>query len=123
MLYEVITRIVYGRNKHKWALTIGKAEKNEKGEVFRLYGTVQDITERKLSLEVIKLKEEKYKRLFNSMMNAFALHELIVDKDGKAVDYRFIEVNPAWENVITSYSIHYTKLYETARRCGSTALS
>jgi len=44
--------------------------------------------------------EFKYHNLISAMMNAFALHEMIFDKNGKAIDYRFLELNPAWEKVV-----------------------
>ena len=34
------------------------------------------------------------------MHDAFALHEIICDEQGKAVDYKFIAVNPAYERMI-----------------------
>ena len=44
-----------------------------------------------------KKEEEKYYNLFKSMKEGFAFHEIITDKNGKAVDYRFISINPAFE--------------------------
>ena len=35
--------------------------------------------------------------LFTNMTDAFYLVEVIYDKDGKPCDYRFLEVNPAYE--------------------------
>ena len=43
--------------------------------------------------------EEKYRALFGNMSNAFALHEIIFDLTGKPVDYRFVDVNPAFEKL------------------------
>ncbi len=43
--------------------------------------------------------EEKYQRLFNNMVNAFALHELILDDYGVPCDYRFLEVNSVFERM------------------------
>ncbi len=43
--------------------------------------------------------EQKYRRLFENMMSGFALHEMLYDKDGKAYDYRFLEINPAFERL------------------------
>jgi|GEM_PF-2968420 len=39
----------------------------------------------------------RFHRLFDEMHEGFALHEVIVDDAGKPVDYRFIQVNPAFE--------------------------
>lgn len=40
-----------------------------------------------------------YNKLFASMLEAFALHEIICDEEGNPVDYRFLEVNPAFERL------------------------
>jgi PAS domain S-box-containing protein len=40
---------------------------------------------------------EQYQRIFHEMLNGFALHEVICDADGKPCDYRFLQVNPAFE--------------------------
>ncbi len=41
--------------------------------------------------------EQRYFSLFNRMTEGFALHDIIFDDTGKPVDYRFINVNPAFE--------------------------
>ncbi len=41
--------------------------------------------------------ESRYRSLFNTMHDGFALHDIICDDAGRPVDYRFIEVNPAFE--------------------------
>ncbi len=46
--------------------------------------------------EALRQSEQKYHDLFNAMTGAFALHEIVVDREGKACDYRFIEVNEAF---------------------------
>ena len=43
--------------------------------------------------------EKRYKSLFNSMTEGFALHEIICDDQGKPCDYRFFDVNPAFEQM------------------------
>jgi len=44
-----------------------------------------------------KLSEEKYRLLFTQMTEGFALHEIICNNKGIPVDYRFVEVNHAFE--------------------------
>ncbi len=50
-----------------------------------------------------KSKEKKlkqlYQSLFDNMREGFALHEIICDTSGKPVDYRFLEVNKAFEEI------------------------
>jgi len=43
--------------------------------------------------------EARYRLLFDTMLNGFALHEIICDEAGKPVNYRFLEVNPAFERL------------------------
>jgi len=47
--------------------------------------------------ELLKESEQKYRTLFAKMLNGFALHEIVCDTDGKPCDYRFLEVNDAFE--------------------------
>ncbi len=44
-------------------------------------------------------QEPSWRMLFDTMLNGFALHEIICDDEGRPVDYRFIEVNPAFERL------------------------
>ena len=43
--------------------------------------------------------EARHRALFNSMTEAFALHEIVLDDQGQPCDYRFLEVNPAFERL------------------------
>ena len=86
--------------------TIGKPLKDTKGKVYKLFGTVQDITEqKKTELEIIKSKEtaveneKKYKLLFNTMSEGVALNKIIYDENQIMIDYRIIEVNKAFHKV------------------------
>jgi signal transduction histidine kinase len=48
----------------------------------------------------LKLSEEKFKGLYSAMNEGVCLHELIYDQEGKAIDYRIIDVNPAFETIL-----------------------
>lgn len=43
--------------------------------------------------------QRSYKMLFDEMMDGFALHEIIIDEMGSPVDFRFLDVNPAFESL------------------------
>jgi PAS domain S-box-containing protein len=49
--------------------------------------------------EALRESEERYHTLFQSMTEGFAIHELILDENGKPMDYRFLDVNPAFERL------------------------
>lgn len=49
--------------------------------------------------QALRESEEKFRQLFVNMTAGFALHEMIYDDQGRPVDYRFIELNPAFERL------------------------
>lgn len=44
--------------------------------------------------------ERRYRELFENMPDAYALHEILLDERGVAYDYRFLEVNAAFERML-----------------------
>jgi two-component system CheB/CheR fusion protein len=54
-------------------------------------------TEKKMLEYGLSLSEKKYKDLFSTMTSAFSLNEVIYNEQGEIYDYRFIEVNNAFE--------------------------
>ena len=56
-----------------------------------------DISESKRAEASVRESEGKYRLLFNNMINSFAYHEIVLDKNGRPVDYVFLEVNDSFE--------------------------
>jgi PAS domain S-box-containing protein len=69
------------------------------GVIIAAVELVEDITERKKTDRDLIKSEAKYRALFAKMTNAFALHRIILDDDGQAVDYVFLEANAAFEKL------------------------
>ncbi len=49
--------------------------------------------------QLLRASEQRYRQLFENMAAGFALHEIIVDAQGRPSDYRYLEVNPAFERL------------------------
>jgi PAS domain S-box-containing protein len=49
--------------------------------------------------ETAQRNEEKYRLLFTEMEQGIAVHEVIYNDKNEVVDYRFIDINPAYERI------------------------
>ncbi|RJX30138.1 MAG: PAS domain S-box protein [Oxalobacter sp.] len=63
-------------------------------------GIVRDISERRESEKALRASEMRLSMLFSNMTNGFALHEVIRNQEGKVADYRYLDVNHAFEKMI-----------------------
>ncbi len=55
------------------------------------------LAERAHADEALRNSEEHYRALFNSIDEGFCIIEMMFDEQGKANDYRFLQVNPSFE--------------------------
>jgi PAS domain S-box-containing protein len=62
-----------------------------------LMAMIRDITERKRAEDEVRQSEARYRTLFDTLIEGFCTIEMIFDAGGKPVDYRFLEINPAFE--------------------------
>ena len=58
-----------------------------------------EVAVRKHAEETLRLSEERYRSLFQGMTEGFAIHEILLDENGKPYDYRFLDINPAFERL------------------------
>jgi PAS domain S-box-containing protein len=97
--YDEEMEIITSQGKRKWVRTVGKAIRDEDDKIYKVHGAFQDISEKKQTELQIVESEKKYSNLYREMLDGFALHEMIFDEKGKPVDYRYLEVNPAFERL------------------------
>ena len=71
--------------------------------IYMLIAAVASVRENRvwgIPLEAaLQESEKRYQSLFNCMTEGFALHEIICDETGTPVNYRFLDINPAFERL------------------------
>lgn len=59
----------------------------------------ENITARKIAEKELNENEKKYRLLITQMQQGLALHEIILDANGKPINYRFLDVNDSFERL------------------------
>ncbi len=92
-----LIREVFGLRKdgQQFPMEIAVSEMRLGGQRY-FTGVLRNISARKHAEATMLESEDRYRNLFNTIDEGFCTIELIYEND-KAVDYRFIEVNPSFE--------------------------
>lgn len=72
---------------------------NEMAMVSEVGERTWEAVERTRAEEALRASEGKYRLLFQSMGQGYAECELVRDKEGRAVDHRLLDLNPAFERL------------------------
>lgn len=72
---------------------------DEAGQITGVVLVFRDQTRERAARRAVEASEARYRQLFENMSAGFALHEMLCDEAGNAVDYRFLQVNPAFETM------------------------
>jgi PAS domain S-box-containing protein len=122
--YDIEYRVRQSDGSSRWLQARGRVESDGAGRAVYFHGAVIDITDRKLSelslrdgasrLEetnrelqrditerkrveaALQKSELRYHTLFSTMVDGFCVIEVIFSPEGKAIDFRYLEVNPAF---------------------------
>jgi PAS domain S-box-containing protein len=81
---------------NRWYISRGTPLRAESGEIYGVLAVSYDITDRKQAEAALRESEEKYRALFMSMDEAYAVVEVLADENGEWNDFLFLEVNPVF---------------------------
>lgn len=93
--YEAEYRLRRADGEYRWHLVRAIFEGNGQGR--KWFGVSTDIHDRKRAEDTLRESEEKYRSLFDSIDSGFCIFEMLYNEAGEAIDFRYIETNPAFE--------------------------
>lgn len=88
--FELEHRVRRVDGSYGWASSRAVPMFDANGDIYEWIGAASDITKRKRA-------EAKYRTLFDSIDEGFCVVDVLFDADNRPFDYRFCEVNPAFE--------------------------
>jgi len=98
--YSYDARMLHADGTYRWHSVIGQViERTANGKPKRMLGVRIDINERKQIEEKLRESEEKLSTLFASMTEMVAIHELVFDEEGNAINYRITDCNKAFTDI------------------------
>nr|WP_307733012.1 ATP-binding protein [Massilia agri] len=95
-LYDATFRVRRVEGGWRWVIARGQVEHDAHGAPCRLRGVVIDATRQFEAEQQLRLSEERYRTLFDSIDEGVCVIEMLYDSGGQPCDYRFLETNPAF---------------------------
>lgn len=90
-------RFLRADGSYAQVLDRGHVIRDEKGEAVRMIGAMLNLTQMRAAQEALRLSEERFKTILDTIESAFAIVEVKFDANDQPVNYRFLEANPAFE--------------------------
>lgn len=97
-VFRIEYRLRGSDGRYIWALDAASPWFGPEGEFKGYIGSVMDIDDRKQAESALRQSEERYRTLFESIDEGFSVIEVLFDQNNQPIDYRFLEINPAFEN-------------------------
>jgi PAS domain S-box-containing protein len=94
--FEASYRVSAGDGQYRSVIARGRVEYAADGTPLQLPGVLLDITRQKQVEDALRRSEERYRTLIELMDQAFCVIEMLYDEQGRPIDFRYLEGNPAF---------------------------
>ena len=82
-----------------WTKDNARAVRDADGRVLYYEGATEDISERVRAEQALRESAREYRSLFETMAEGFAHNQIILDDQGRPIDYIFLNVNRSFEKL------------------------
>lgn len=89
-----------GDDDYAEVLDRGHVIRDHDGRATRVIGAMLDLTQIRSAANALRQSEERFRTILETIEAAFAILEIKFDERDRPVDYRFVEVNPAFEKQV-----------------------
>lgn len=95
-LLELEHRVLRADGTPGWVVSRAVPVLDASGAIVEWLGATTDVTGRRAAAAALHAEESRHRALFESIDQGFCTIEMIRDASGAAVDWRYVEVNPAF---------------------------
>lgn len=99
-LKSVTIRLKHKDGHYVWTVIQAGVIYDNDGIIKEILGIALDVNELMETKRLLSITENRYQSLFENQIEAFAIHEIITDENDIPYDYRFIDVNKSFLEVL-----------------------
>ncbi|MGM0444717.1 MAG: PocR ligand-binding domain-containing protein, partial [Fibrobacterota bacterium] len=97
--YTVTVQVICSDGEQRTCVSRARGEKDANGRITRLWGQLQDITERVKAEKALQESDWKFRALFENGPIGVAYHAMVNNDAGEPVDYYFLDANESYREL------------------------